>query len=114
MSVMPAATSHLATSGGDAQQHHPPLECTLRLPLPDAASAAVLATVLAAEPAVEGTTKTVEVWWAGDASGCTVAVTIACSAGLMRPLRSAIGATLEQAKLSVRTMRVYPPLPPSS
>lgn len=82
------------------------MECSLRLPLPDAASASVLWNVLKTDPAIVGTIKQVY-WWSEDASQRTVGVTIQATS--KRDLRSAVGAVLEQAKLVVRTLRVYPP-----
>ncbi|KPI82715.1 hypothetical protein ABL78_8272 [Leptomonas seymouri] len=82
------------------------IECSLRLPLPDAASASVLWKVLKTDPAVVGTVKQVY-WWSEDPSQQTVGVTI--QANSKRDLRSAVGSVLEQAKLVVRTLRVYPP-----
>ncbi|AIN97576.1 hypothetical protein LPMP_200840 [Leishmania panamensis] len=82
------------------------IECGLRLPLPDTASASVLLKVLKSDPSLTGTSKEVY-WWSEDPSQRTVAVTI--QAASKRDLRSAIGSLLEQAKLIVRTLRVYPP-----
>ncbi|GET92174.1 hypothetical protein, conserved [Leishmania tarentolae] len=82
------------------------IECSLRLPLPDTASASVLWKVLKTDPSLAGTVKEVY-WWSEDPSQRTVAVTI--QAASKRDLRSAIGSLLDQAKLVVRTLRVYPP-----
>lgn len=82
------------------------MECSLRLPLPDTASASVLWTVLHTDASINGTVKQVY-WWSEDPSRRTVGVTI--QANTKRDLRSAVGAALEQAKLVVRTLRVYPP-----
>ncbi|KPA82109.1 hypothetical protein ABB37_03256 [Leptomonas pyrrhocoris] len=97
---------------GDTAAHRkgkvsaPTIECSLRLPLPDAASASVLWKVLKTDPVITGTVKQVY-WWSEDASQRTVSVTIQASS--KRDLRSAVGSVLEQAKLVVRTLRVYPP-----
>lgn len=82
------------------------MECSLRFPLPDTASASVLWKVLKTDLAIAGTVKEVR-WWSEDPSQRTVAVTVQATS--KRDLRSAIGSILEQAKLVVRTLRVYPP-----
>lgn len=84
------------------------LECVLRLPLPDPASTRVAMTVMKVEPAVPGTTKQVQLC-PEDLSRCTLEIVL--RSDTMRSLRAAVGAALEQAKLTVRTMRLYPPLP---
>ncbi|KAG5468164.1 hypothetical protein LSCM1_02139 [Leishmania martiniquensis] len=101
---MPAQTA--ASSGGAHTMRDFSMECSVRLPLPDAASASVLWRVLKTDPSIAGTLKEVY-WWNEDPSQRTVAVTI--QAASKRDLRSAVGSLLEQAKLVVRTLRVYPP-----
>ncbi|KAG5491527.1 hypothetical protein JIQ42_01430 [Leishmania sp. Namibia] len=101
---MPAQAA--ASSSGIHTKNSFLMECSLRLPLPDAASASVLWKVLKTDPSLAGTVKEVY-WWSEDPSQRTVAVTIQASS--KRDLRSAVGSLLEQAKLVVRTLRVYPP-----
>ncbi|KAK7198424.1 Transcription factor Pcc1 [Novymonas esmeraldas] len=102
----PSGGAASAARGTVPAQDDPAMECSMRLPLPDAASASVLWKVLKTDPAVPGTAKDV-FWWSDDPSQRTVAVTVKATS--KRDLRSAVGSVLEQAKLVVRTLRVYPP-----
>ncbi|KAG5493844.1 hypothetical protein JKF63_01676 [Porcisia hertigi] len=110
MSAQPNASPSSTTGrrGSDTQKKEEFLmECSLRLPLPDTVSASVLWKVLKTDPSLARTSKEVY-WWSEDPSQRTVAVTI--QAASKRDLRSAVGSILEQAKLVVRTLRVYPPV----
>lgn len=104
--VPPRRTPGHATAHKKDKGHEANIECTLRLPLPDAASASVLWTVLKTDPATANTVKQVY-WWSEDPTQRTVGVTMQATS--KRDLRSAVGSVLEQAKLVVRTLRVYPP-----
>lgn len=98
---MLTATAHTHPSGS--------VTCVLRLPLPDAASASVVAAVIASDPPIEGTSRTVQCEPSKVEAGTPAVVTVTVEGSGVRAMRAAIGAVLEQTKLSVRTMRVYPP-----
>lgn len=109
MPAQPTASSSSTARqkrSGSHKKNDLSIECSLRLPLPDTASASVLWRVLKTDPSLAGTVKEVY-WWSEDPSQRTVAVTIQASS--KRDLRSAVGSLLDQAKLVVRTLRVYPP-----
>ncbi|CCW67584.1 unnamed protein product [Phytomonas sp. Hart1] len=92
-----------STSASDPGPH---FECTIRLPTPDSASANILLTILKYEQGLSGITKEVDVW-RNDATLSTVLIVL--RGATIRSLRAAVSSTLEQAKLVLRTMRLYPP-----
>lgn len=83
------------------------MTCVLRLPLPDKASAAVVTAVIESDPSIEGVSKRVVRQADTAKESSTVEVTLEGSN--VRAMRAAIGAVLDHAKLSVRTVRLYPP-----
>lgn len=90
-----------ASISGDA------LECIVRLPLPTAEAAQIIVSVLLVDPGVAGTQKYVQLWQ-GDTTRRTVLIIV--RGNVMRSVRAVVGSILDQAKLSVRTMRSFPSL----
>ncbi|CCW60542.1 unnamed protein product [Phytomonas sp. EM1] len=84
----------------------PHFECTIRLPTPDSVSANILFTILKYEQSLSGITKQVDLCQ-NDTTSSTVVIVL--QGATMRSLRVAVNSTLEQAKLVLRTMRLYPP-----
>ncbi|KAG8339024.1 putative Transcription factor Pcc1 [Trypanosoma vivax] len=84
---------------------HGPLQCVLRLPLPDAEAASIAIQVLRVEPPVPGTMKEVQLW-TDDSTRSTLHIRLC--AVQERSMRAAVGALLEQVKLVLRTMDAFP------